>query len=151
MTGLTEFTIEEFADYWDSIGDDMEAAVDFMARNVVTDEGRDYLGSVATRIAQRHGVSSDKMKNYRMGMRKACKKAGIDDIFTPKKVKGTGTKDNPDPVMDIIKSKPQENPEVDSDKKLAYNRMRGWVKKGMSVSDIKAAADKLYDEVTFGL
>lgn len=151
MADLTQFTIEEFADYWDSIGDDMEAAVDFMARNVVDDEGRDYLGSVATRIAQRHGVSSDKMKNYRMGMRKACKKAGIDDIFTPKKVKGTGTKKHPDPVMTIGVSKAQENPEFDTPEKLLYNRMRSWQKQGYSAYDIYTAATKLYDDYKLGL
>ena len=147
MSDLREFTADEFADYWDSIGDDMEQGITFMSRNVMSQEGKELLADTATAIAIRHGVSSDKMKTFRVAMRKACKKAGLDDVLTPKKIAGTGTKKHPHPVMTIGVSKKQKNPTIADPVALCYNRMKKWVgKDNVSVADIYEAARTIYTQ-----
>lgn len=104
------FSAEEFADYWESFSNDLDLGINFMAERVVSQEGRDLLSETASTLAVRHGVSSDKVKTFRSALRKACEKAGVEDVWTPKKVKGTGTKANPIPYMVLSPSKRQQQP-----------------------------------------
>jgi hypothetical protein len=98
-TDKITFTAEEFASYWESHQDDIELGINFMIENLKTPNGRDLLANTATVLAVRHGVSSSKVVTFRQTMRRASKKAGLDVIYTPSKVKGTGTKKNPHPTM----------------------------------------------------
>ena len=125
----SEFNATEFADYWDSLETDIEFGIDFMSQKVIDDAGRGLLASTASILAQRHGVSSDKIKTFRMSMRKACQKAGIEDIWSPKKAKGTGTAANPTPYMTLVPVIPHTKPAkmgVD----LAHDRLEKGLKKG---------------------
>jgi hypothetical protein len=79
-----------------------------------------------------------------MGLRKACKKAGIDEIWTPKKEKGTGTKTHPSPVMVLRKSAKQEKSEKETNpQRVLYKRMDKWVKEGFDPNDIVNAASDI--------
>lgn len=139
---MAEFTAEEFADYWETVSNDTELGIDFMARNVVTDEGKTLLGNTCTVMAKRHGVSSPQIKTFRSALRKACVKAGIEDILTPKKVKGTGTTTFPAPMMVLEVSKPQKVP-TDT-VTLLYNRMKKWITKdGFSKQDVVDAVNRI--------
>jgi len=123
------FDAAEFADYWDSIQSDVEFGIEFMSQKVIDDSGRGLLASTASILAQRHGVSSDKIKTFRMSMRKACEKAGIDDIWSPKKAKGTGTAANPTPFMTLVPVIPHTKP-AKSPQDLVYDRLLKGIKKG---------------------
>lgn len=98
-TEKLDFTAEEFADYWESHQQDVELGINFMVDNLKTEAGRTLLASTATVLADRHGVSSSKVVTFRQTMRRASQKAGLDVVYTPSKVKGTGTKKNPHPTM----------------------------------------------------
>lgn len=104
------FSAEEFADYWESFSNDLDLGINFMAERVVSQEGRDLLSETVSTLAVRHGVSSSKVKTFRSALRKACEKAGVEDVWTPKKVQGTGTKKNPTPAMVLAPSKRQSAP-----------------------------------------
>lgn len=137
-----EFNAASFADYWDSIQTDVEFGIEFMSQKVQDDEGRSLLASTASILAQRHGVSSDKIKTFRMSMRKACEKAGMDDIWSPKKQKGTGTTANPTPYMTLVPVVAHTKP-AKTGKGLVYDRLEKGLKKGeFSIDDIN---DALYD------
>lgn len=146
MEDELEFSASTFADYWDSIQTDVEFGIDFMTQKVVDDSGRGLLASTASILAQRHGVSSDKIKTYRMSMKKACTKAGIEEIWTPKKAKGTGTAANPTPYMVLVPSVPHTTL---ADTKTPYgivlSRLEKGLKKGeFRMSDIHDAMNELY-------
>lgn len=139
MTEEIKFTAEEFADYWESHQEDAELGENFMVKKLGDTDGQTLLARTATVLAQRHGVSSSKVITFRQTMRRACKKAGIETL-TPKKVKGTGTKDSPDPIMVLDKSKAHDKP-AKSGFDIAYGRMEKWVKSGeISVTDLYNAA-----------
>jgi hypothetical protein len=134
-----EFNADSFADYWDSIQSDVEFGIDFMASKVVDEEGRELLGQTASILAQRHGVSSDKIKTYRMSMRKACWKAGIDEIWSPKKEKGTGSTPYMTLVPVIKHTQPAKSPQD-----LVYDRLLKGIHKGeYGLRDIELAVSGL--------
>lgn len=144
-----DFTAEEFADYWESVHDDEQSGIDFMAKTVVTDEGRELLSSTVTTLADRHGVSSGNVKTFRTALRKACQKAGIEDIYSPKKTKCvdeiTGI---PGYKMVLKPSVPHSKPAgVDLHAKL-IKRMMAWVNKGeCSIADLEEAVNILVRSV----
>lgn len=133
----TMFTADEFADYWESFSEDEDLGINFMAGQVVDDSGRDLLSTTATTLAHRHGVSSNQVKSFRAALRKACKQAGIEDVFSPKK-----TKTDDGYVMVLTPSKPHASPRVKNGSELAAQRMRKWVEKG------ECTLDDLRDAVT---
>lgn len=147
------FSEQELADFFESMGSDLDVAVDFMAELAPTDEGKDFLGRTATILAKRDGVSGNTVKTFRSTLRAACKKAGIADILTPRKVKGTGTKSNPDPEMYIGVSKSHSDDAKKSGEQMAYDRMSNWLKKGdITLGDIMSAAERLEaDHLTVSL
>lgn len=124
------FTADEFADYWESFSEDEELGINFMAKQVCVEDGRDLLSTTATTLAHRHGVSSNQVKSFRMALRKACKQAGIEDVFSPKK-----TKTDDGFIMVLTPSKPHSAPRVKSGSELAAQRMRKWVEKGECTLD----------------
>jgi hypothetical protein len=141
MTDLT-FSSDEFADYWESYSEDGELGINFMAKQVLTDDGKRLLSNTVTTLAKRHGVSSDKVKTFRSALRKACKKAGLDDILSPKKVAGTGTAKEPTPIMILQAVKPHKK--VVSPVDMCYRRMQSWMDKdGISAEDIMEAARRI--------
>lgn len=131
------FTALEFADYWESFSEDEELGINFMANKVCVEDGRNLLSDTATTLAHRHGVSSNQVKSFRMALRKACKQAGIEDVFSPKK-----TKTDDGFIMVLTPSKPHASPRVKSGSELAAQRMRKWVEKG------ECTLDDLRDAVT---
>lgn len=135
------FTAGEFADYWESYAEDGELAIDFMANRVVDDEGRQLLSETVTTLAHRHGVSSDKVKSFRAALRKACQKAGIEDIYSPKKVK---VDDETGYAMVLRPSKPHAKPAIANASVLVEKRMKKWLDKGeCTISDLHNALDRL--------
>ena len=111
------FSPEEFADYWESHINDEEISIDFMASKLVTDEGREELANTATLLARRHGVSSKVVITFRVAMRDACGKAGI-DRFSPGKVNGSD-KDDDGVRMTIKPARAQSNPrKINHEKKI---------------------------------
>lgn len=139
MTKVEGFTATEFADFWASHSEEKELGIAWMAQNVVTSEGKALLSEVATILAQRYGVSSPEVKTFRTALRKACQKAGSDDILTVKKQKGTPVS----MVTSVVV--PHTSPKVGDGEELAYNRMKKWVDKGeCTAEEVYNAANTLY-------
>ena len=127
MSEEIQFSAEEFADYWESFSNDLDLGINFMAGQVKTEAGRDLLSGTVSTLAVRHGVSSGKVRSFRSALRKACEKAGVDDIWTPTKVKGTGTKTNPVPSMVLAPSKRQNQPRKADPKKAFEKVLRRYI------------------------
>lgn len=138
-TEKINWTSDEFADYWDSLETDRQMGEDFMADQLQTETGKALLEATATTLANRHGVSSNKIKTFRMSIRRACKKVGV-DILTPRKEAGSGTKKNPYVSMVLRPSNKMEVTKPIND--ILKGRMQKWVDKGeCSYAEIEYALE----------
>lgn len=138
---MSEFNANEFADYWDSIEEDIGVAEDFMAGQLATESGRDLIAATVEVLANRHGsISHKKLVTFRAAMRNACKRAGLPDIWTFKKIPGTGTKKHSTYGVRVVKAKAQENPRSVDPVAKAVKRMSAWIAKGECTVDELAEA-----------
>lgn len=121
MSDTIEFTPAEFADYWESHQEDVELGERFMREQLRTEEGRELLRQTADMLATRHTLKGKKFLTFRTAMQNAGKRdpEGDGSVWTPAKVKGTGTKKHPEIEIEVRPVRTHSNPRpVDYQKKL---------------------------------
>lgn len=127
-----EFTSEEFVEFWEAHAGEGETAVEWMAQQVQTSEGLKKLGQAATILAERHGVSSNMVKTFRTALHNACKKAGLEGSYTPRKRKS----DDGEVYMSIEPSGSRTRPKKGG-RDWAVAQMSKWINEGrVDVTDL---------------
>lgn len=92
MTDEMIMTPEQAADFWESHEDEKKLGIKWMELCFESGpSGYLHVERAANIIAERHGYSSNQVKNFRSCMRQACKNLGLDPLTIKKTSTGTST------------------------------------------------------------
>ena len=136
------FDEDEFVEYWETHTNDGKMAEEWIGFKIK--QGfTESLENVALKLAQRNGVSSDAVKNFRSAMRNASKKEGLEEplSFRFKKTRGMPTSAH------VGTARKKSTVHTKSNAQKAHDRMKKWcVKESFTVLDLQTAVDQLKSE-----
>ena len=140
---MTDMNANEFADFWESHEQEKQLGIDWMAKQMATDAGKDLISEAASILATRHGISSDPVKGFRSAMRKASEKAGISPPLTIKKVKGEKQK------MCVAGSKPHSTAAKKRGEDIVYDHLKKLIEsEKCTVEEMQEGVEKLIADLS---